>query len=258
MHDPRAVARPGQGRGMPVGGPELQVQLPCPAGRNPMLVATMVGVCAVIRRLSTRTAEALMSPQIARADQVGRDELLDFIRDRHHVVLVTTKRDGTRNCPRSPRAWMRAAIVIATYPERAKTHNASRHPAVDVLVLSDDFGGAWVQVSGTAEVLDLPEAMEPLVDYFRCIAGEHSDWAEYRAAMQRQGKSLIRVTIDRWGRSPPAVSRPGWPEPERSWRTSAASRTWWPRGRRNRSKAGTSPGSRAGPPRSGRPGDTPG
>jgi len=68
-----------------------------------------------------------------------------------------------------------------------------------VCVLSDDFGGAWVQIDGVAEVLDLPEALEPLVDYFRCISGEHSDWDEYRQAMVRQGKSLIRVTIERWG-----------------------------------------------------------
>ncbi|HTT51464.1 MAG TPA: PPOX class F420-dependent oxidoreductase [Streptosporangiaceae bacterium] len=141
-----------------------------------------------------------MSAQIARADQVGRDELLDFIRDRHHVVLVTTKRDGTPQLsPVTAGLDEQGRIVIATYPERVKTRNARRNPAVGALVLSDDFGGAWVQVSGTAEVLDLPAAMEPLVDYFRCIAGEHSDWDEYRAAMQRQGKSLIRVTIERWG-----------------------------------------------------------
>ena len=68
-----------------------------------------------------------------------------------------------------------------------------------MLVLSDDFGGAWVQLSGTAEVLDLPEAVEPLVEYFRSIAGEHEDWDEYRAAMLRQGKSLLRITPRRWG-----------------------------------------------------------
>jgi len=89
--------------------------------------------------------------------------------------------------------------VISTYPERAKTANARRTPAVSVVVLSDDFGGAWVQVDGTAEVLDLPEALEPLVEYFRCISGEHPDWDEYRAAMVAQGKSLIRVTPTRWG-----------------------------------------------------------
>jgi PPOX class probable F420-dependent enzyme len=141
-----------------------------------------------------------MSPQIATADVVGRGELLDFVRDRHHAVLVTTRRDGTPQLsPVTAGLDGAGRVVISTYPERAKTHNARRHPQVDVLFLSDDFGGAWVQVSGTAEVLDLPEAIEPLVEYYRCIAGEHSDWAEYRAAMQRQGKSLIRVTIERWG-----------------------------------------------------------
>jgi hypothetical protein len=66
-------------------------------------------------------------------------------------------------------------------------------------VLSDDFGGPWVQVDGTAEVLDLPDALEPLVDYYRSISGEHPDWDEYREAMAKQGKSLIRITVDRWG-----------------------------------------------------------
>jgi PPOX class probable F420-dependent enzyme len=90
-------------------------------------------------------------------------------------------------------------IVISTYPERAKTRNARRDPRVSVLVLSDDFGDAWVQVDGTAEVLDLPESIEPLVDYYRAISGEHPDWDEYREAMKRQGKSLLRITPDRWG-----------------------------------------------------------
>ncbi len=66
-------------------------------------------------------------------------------------------------------------------------------------VLSDDWNGPWVQIDGTADVLDLPEALEPLVEYFRSISGEHPDWDEYRAAMVRQGKSLIRVTITSWG-----------------------------------------------------------
>ena len=68
-----------------------------------------------------------------------------------------------------------------------------------MLVLSDDFGGAWVQVDGTCEVIDLPDAVEPLVDYYRAISGEHPDWDEYRAAMVAQGKCLLRVTPDAVG-----------------------------------------------------------
>ena len=67
------------------------------------------------------------------------------------------------------------------------------------MVLSDDLDGPWVQLDGTAEVLDLPEALEPLVDYYRVIAGEHPDWDDYRAAMVRQGKVLLRVSIEHWG-----------------------------------------------------------
>jgi PPOX class probable F420-dependent enzyme len=89
--------------------------------------------------------------------------------------------------------------VIATYPERAKTANVRRDPAVSVMVQSDEWNGPWVQVDGTAEVLDVPDAVEPLVEYFRSIAGEHSDWDEYRAAMVKQGKSLLRITPERWG-----------------------------------------------------------
>ena len=90
-------------------------------------------------------------------------------------------------------------VVVSTYPQRAKAANARRDPAVSLCVLSDDFDGPWVQVDGRAEVLDLPAAVEPLVDYYRAISGEHPDWDEYRAAMTRQGKSLLRVTIERWG-----------------------------------------------------------
>lgn len=90
-------------------------------------------------------------------------------------------------------------IVISTYPERVKVRNARRVPEVSILIHSDDWDGPYVQLDGTAEVIDMPEAVEPLVDYFRSISGEHPDWAEYREAMQRQGKSLIRITIARWG-----------------------------------------------------------
>ena len=90
-------------------------------------------------------------------------------------------------------------IVVSTYPQRAKTSNTRRDPEVSICTLSDDFDGPWVQVYGTAEVLDMPEAAEPFVDYFRSIAGEHPDWDEYKQAMADQGKSLIRIMPTSWG-----------------------------------------------------------
>ncbi|TDC43062.1 PPOX class F420-dependent oxidoreductase [Micromonospora sp. KC213] len=141
-----------------------------------------------------------MPRHIASNTRVDRAALTEFLRPRHRVVLMTTRSDGRPQA--SPVACgvdAEGRLVISTYPERAKVRNIRRDPRVSVCVLSDDWDGPWVQVDGTAEVLDLPEALEPLVEYFRSISGEHPDWDEYRQAMVTQGKSLIRVTIDGWG-----------------------------------------------------------
>lgn len=141
-------------------------------------------------------------PRIATNDRVDRDQLLDFVRSRHHLVLVTTRADGRPQLsPVAGGVDAEGRIVVSTYPDRAKAVNLRRDPAASVLVLSDEWDDAWVQVDGTAEVLDMPSraAEDGLVEYFRCIAGEHPDWEEYRQAMRRQGKSLLRITVERWG-----------------------------------------------------------
>ena len=141
-----------------------------------------------------------MPRTVATNTKVGREELLEFLRPRHHAILMTTRRDGRPQAsPNTCGVDGQGRIVISTYPERAKVRNIRRDPRVSVCVLSDEFGGAWVQVDGTAEVIDLPESVEPLVEYFRSISGEHPDWDEYRQAMRDQGKSLIRVTVESWG-----------------------------------------------------------
>lgn len=141
-----------------------------------------------------------MAKNIATADRVDLEQLLEFVRPRHHLVLVTSRRDGSPQVsPVTGGVDEQGRLVIATYPERAKANNARRHPDVSVLVLSDEFDDAWVQVDGTCEVIDPPDSVEPLVDYFRAVAGEHSDWDAYRQAMRDQGKSLLRITPTRWG-----------------------------------------------------------
>ena len=141
-----------------------------------------------------------MARSIATNSTVDLEGLLEFVRPRHHMVLMTTRSDGRPQAsPVTGGVDGQGRLVISTYPERAKTANARRDPRVGVLVLSDDFGGAWVQVDGACEVIDPPDSLEPLVDYYRCISGEHPDWGEYRRAMVEQGKSLLRVTPTRWG-----------------------------------------------------------
>ena len=164
---------------------------------------------------------------IAAADRVDRDGLLEFVRGRHRFTLMTTRQDGRPHLsPVTGGVDEQGRLVVSTYPDRAKAVHLRRDPSCSVLVHSDDWNGSYVQVYGTAEVLDMyphetsglprstppppdsrggtegvpsSDAEEGLVDYFRCISGEHPDWDEYRDAMRRQGKSLIRVSVTDWG-----------------------------------------------------------
>lgn len=139
-------------------------------------------------------------PNIATNTTVDLAGLLDFVRVRHRALLLTTRTDGRPQAsPVTCGVDSAGRLVISTYPERAKTRNARRDPRVSVVVLSEEWNDPWVQIDGTAEVIDAPDSVEPLVEYFRVISGEHPDWGEYRAAMLRQGKSLIRVSPQRWG-----------------------------------------------------------
>lgn len=89
--------------------------------------------------------------------------------------------------------------MVSTYPQRAKARNARQRPEITVLVLSDDWDGPRVQVDGTCEVIDAADDVEPFVEYYRTVAGDHPDWKKYRQAMRQQGKALIRIMPERWG-----------------------------------------------------------
>ena len=140
-----------------------------------------------------------MPRRIATTTEVDREALLDFVRPRHRMVVITARRDGRPQAsPVTGGVDDEGRIVISTYPDRVKARNARRDAHVSVLVLSDEYDDAWVQVDGACEVIDPPESVEPLVDYYRCISGEHPDWDEYRQAMRDQGKSLLRITPESW------------------------------------------------------------
>ena len=141
-----------------------------------------------------------MTRKLATNTTVDRATLLEFLRPRHNGLVITLRADGSPQAsPVTCGVDEQGRIVVSTYPQRAKARNARRNPNVSIVVLSDSFGDAWVQVNGRAELIDAADDVEPLVDYFRCIAGEHSDWDEYRAAMVKQGKTLLRITPESWG-----------------------------------------------------------
>ncbi len=131
-----------------------------------------------------------MARKYATADAVDRQQMLEFIRPRHRMVLITFRADGSLQAsPVTGGLDDQGRVVIASYPRRAKAVNIRRSGRAGVVVLSDEFDGPYVQLDGAAEVIDLPDAVEPLVDYFRAVAGEHPDWAQYRQAMVDQGSA---------------------------------------------------------------------
>jgi len=128
------------------------------------------------------------------------DEARDFIRQHHHAVLATTRRDGRPQMSLVACAVDDDGQVVVSSRETAmKTHNLRRDPQTSLCVFEDSFFGGWVQVDGSAVVVALPDAMEGLVAYYRSVSGEHPDWDDYRAVMERDRRVLLRISIERAG-----------------------------------------------------------
>jgi PPOX class probable F420-dependent enzyme len=124
----------------------------------------------------------------------------DFVGRNHRAVLTTYHPDGrAQMTPVTVGVDGAGHVVISARQHLVKTRNIARDPRVVLCVLTAAFFGEWVYIEGTAEIVHLPEAMEPLVDYYRRISGEHPDWDDYRAAMERDERVLLRITITRAG-----------------------------------------------------------
>jgi PPOX class probable F420-dependent enzyme len=128
------------------------------------------------------------------------DDARAIVREQHQAVLATVKADGTPQLsPVSVAVDGAGRVVISTRETAFKTRHLRRDPRAFLCVLPDGFYGRWIQLTGTAEVVSLPDAMEPLVDYYRSISGEHPDWADYRAAMERDQRVIVRITLESAG-----------------------------------------------------------
>lgn len=128
------------------------------------------------------------------------DAARDFVRQHSHAVLAATRKDGAPQLsPVAATVDGEGRVVVSSRETAYKVKNLRRDPRAWLCVFPDGFYGAWVQVEGAVEVVSLPEAMEPLVDYYRAVSGEHPDWAEYREAMRTEQRCLIRVTLTRAG-----------------------------------------------------------
>jgi PPOX class probable F420-dependent enzyme len=125
-------------------------------------------------------------------------DAVEFVRSNHNAVLATFRRDGRpQMSPVTAAVDGEGRIVISVTEDRAKTLNARRDPRVALCVMNPRFYGSWVQVEGEAEIVSLPEAMDVLVEYYRDVSGEHPDWDDYRRAMVRDRRCVIRFPVAR-------------------------------------------------------------
>jgi len=125
---------------------------------------------------------------------------LDYVRTQHHAVLAAIKSDGTPQLsPVTIGVDDDGHVLISTRQTAYKVRNIRRDPRVWLCAFPDKFFGGWVQIEGTAEIVELPEAMDGLVSYYGTISGEHPDWDDYRAAMERDKRVLLRITITKAG-----------------------------------------------------------
>ena len=124
-----------------------------------------------------------------------------IVANQHHAVLATRRADGSvQMSPVTAGVDAAGRVIISSRLTAYKVKNLRRNPSASVCVFPDTFyGGQWVQIDGAATIVDLPEAMDPLIDYYRRVGGEHPDWDDYRAAMERDQRVLIRITPDRAG-----------------------------------------------------------
>ena len=125
---------------------------------------------------------------------------LEFVRHHHPAVLATTRNDGgTQLSPVAAAVDDDDKVVVSTRETAMKTINLRRRPHAALVVLNDAFFGEWVQVEGAVEVVSLPDAMDGLVAYYEQVSGPHPDWDDYRAAMNRDRRVLLRMTVERAG-----------------------------------------------------------
>jgi PPOX class probable F420-dependent enzyme len=131
---------------------------------------------------------------------MDRVTALDFLARHHRGVLATTRSDG--NVQMSPVVAGiddEGLLVVSSRETAFKVKNLRTLPYATYCGFPDDFFGEWVQVEGPVEIVSLPDALEPLVEYYRRISGEHPDWEAYRAAMVEEKRVLIRLQIERAG-----------------------------------------------------------
>jgi PPOX class probable F420-dependent enzyme len=136
---------------------------------------------------------------------VDLEEAREFMRDHHRAVLATRgSGGGIQQSPVLVNVDGEGRAIISSRETAYKVRNLRVDPWAQACVFTNNFFEQWLVVEGRAEVLSLPDAMDPLIDYYKRFPDENPDWDDYRARMERERRVLIRIELeragpDRWG-----------------------------------------------------------
>ncbi len=147
-----------------------------------------------------RPTPAQPPPCRARKPTVEISAAIDHVRANDRAVLLTYRKDGSPQLsPVTVAVDAEDRVVISSRETAFKVRNLRRDARCSLCVFPAKWLGRWVQIDGRAEILALPDALEPLVEYYRGLRGEHPDWDEYRQAMIDDQRLLIRIAVERAG-----------------------------------------------------------
>ena len=125
----------------------------------------------------------------------------EFLTKHHHGVLATYRKDGgIQMSPITPGLDEGGRVIISSRETAYKVNNLRRDPRAAVCAFAPSFHGeGWVQASGSADIISLPQALDTLIYLYRQVYGEHKNWQEFRQRMARERRVIFRITIESVG-----------------------------------------------------------
>ena len=122
------------------------------------------------------------------------DGAIDFVNSHHHAVIAVRRQDGTPAMSPVVVGVLDGSFAISSRETAYKVRSLRRDPTAWLCVLPDGFFGEWIHIAATVEIVSMPDALEPLIAYYREVVGEHADWDDYAEAMRREQRVLLRLT----------------------------------------------------------------
>lgn len=130
-----------------------------------------------------------------------------FLQENHRACIAVRQEDGWPQMTFvTPAIDSQGRIIVTSRRSTYKVKHLRRDPRVSMLIFGEQFSGSkFVQIHGTAEILEQPAAMDVLIDWYKRVRGEHKNWEEYKQRMADEKRVIIRVAIEKVG--PQTVNR---------------------------------------------------